>query len=509
MLKRNSILVFFVCILVASEMNAKLSVPSIIRSDMVLQQQTRVKLWGETDPGREVILITSWSKQALVKANEKGAWLAEIKTPKAGGPHWVQVTNGEDTLKWSNVMIGEVWFCSGQSNMEFPVGLTSKYWHTGVPDHETQIAQADYPNIRFFTVGKKTSRKPLNSLDGEWRRCTPLTVNDFSAVAYFFGKKIHETLQVPVGLIHASWGGTPAESWTRHEYLENDTMFRSILLREEEVLQSNDEQKMEEYRVKLAEWEKAVANGSLQGKAAKRGPSEPMNPLHSKMPSVLYNGMVAPVIPFTIKGVIWYQGESNNDHPQQYSRLFPAMIRNWRDDWNQGDFPFIFVQIASHYRMTPQLREAQFQTLLTVKNTGMAVTLDVGDSTDIHPRQKQPVGERLALWPLAGTYRAVKKECSGPLFRGVKIKGDRIIVSFTHSGEGLEAKNNALNWFEIAGADKMFVSAHAEISGRTVVVSSPKVKKPLYVRYAWQNFVRPDLFSKDGLPASSFRNYQD
>jgi sialate O-acetylesterase len=483
---------------------ATLKLPAIIGSGMVLQQQTDVKLWGWATADHTVGVAASWSNMlAMAKADASGRWEVTLRTPSAGGPYTLTIGADGEIVNIDNVLVGEVWFCSGQSNMEFPLGKTDKYWHVGVPNWEAEVSAADHPLIRLFAVKQRTAIAPLDSLVGQWMVCNAQNVNDFSAVAYYYGRMLHQQLGVPVGLIHASWGGTPAESWTRKGILEADTTFRSILEKEAKVLADYPEANAK-YIDKLAAWKQGVADGSITGKAAERGPSAPMGPGHSKMPSVLYNGMVAPVIPYTIKGAIWYQGESNNDDPNLYAKLFPAMVHNWRTDWQLGDFPFYFVQIASHYRMKPELREAQRKSLSVLPNMGMAVTLDVGDSTDIHPIKKQPVGERLALWSLAQTYGNDKLVYSGPMVGSVKVKGTKLVVSFNHTGGGLVAKNGRLQLFEVAGADGVFVPAQAIIKGTFIEVSSAQLKKPVKVRYAWKNYLVPDLFNQEGLPASSF-----
>ena len=483
---------------------AALKVPAVIGSNMVLQQQTDVQFWGWSDAGKEVTIKSSWDNHhASVITDVDGNWRVKIQTPSAGGPYQIGIYSGSDTIRLENVLIGEVWFCSGQSNMEYPLGKTPKYWHAGVVNYEEEVAKANYPNIRLFTVKQRTSEVVLDTLQGNWNECNSANVNDFSAVAYYYGRMLNQKLNVPVGLIHASWGGTPAESWTRKEVLTSDTAFRSILEKEAKAI-ADYPLAYKKYKEKFDAWKKGVEDGTITGRSAQRGPSEPIGPGHSKMPSVLYNGMVAPVIPFTIKGAIWYQGESNNDDTELYGKLFPAMIQNWRNDWGLGDFPFYFVQIAAQYRMKPELRQVQMATLDKLKNVGMAVTLDVGDSTDIHPRRKQPVGERLALWSLANTYNQKDLVYSGPLFKSVKTEKGKIVVSFNHVGSGLVAVGGALKLFEVAGSDKVFVPAEAVIKDDKVIVGSEKVIHPVYVRYAWFNYMKPDLFNKEGLPASSF-----
>lgn len=322
---------------------AAIRLPAIIGSGMVLQRQADVKLWGWTDANVTVSVTESWQGQTVKgMANSEGRWELSVKTPHAGGPYTLTIVSGSDSVLLSDVLVGEVWFCSGQSNMEFPVGKTEKYWHVGVPNWEQEVAAANYPQMRLFTVKQNTAIEPVDTLSGHWMACNPQNINGFSAVAYYYGRMLHQTLGVPIGLIHSSWGGTPAESWTRRGILEADTAFRSIMQKEAKALADFPEANAK-YLEKLAAWKEGVANGTITGKAAERGPSAPMGPGHSKMPSVLYNGMVAPVIPFTIKGAIWYQGESNNDDTDLYAKLFPAMVQNWRTDWQLGDFPFYFV----------------------------------------------------------------------------------------------------------------------------------------------------------------------
>ncbi|MFT3737796.1 MAG: sialate O-acetylesterase [Breznakibacter sp.] len=504
--KDHRFLILWLALVLSIGAQAGIKLPAIIGSGMVLQQQSQTKLWGWTDSGQTIAVHSSWNGQSVsAVANDKGYWEVNLSTPGAGGPYWVEINAGPEKVLLEDVMIGEVWFCSGQSNMEFPVGKTSKYWHVGVDNFENEVATANYPQIRLFTVAQRTSETPLDTLSGQWLGCNPANVNDFSAVAYFFGRMLHQNLHVPIGLIHASWGGTPAEAWTRRGVLEGDASFKSILENEAEILRGYPEANAQ-YQARLAKWKEGVANGTITGRAAERGPSAPMGPGHSKMPSVLYNGMVAPVIPYTIKGAIWYQGESNNDDTELYTKLFPAMVQNWRDDWQLGDFPFYFVQIASHYRMKPELREAQAKALSLLPHMGMAVTLDVGDSTDIHPIYKRPVGERLALCALAQTYGKQDLVYSGPVFRSAVARGSKMTVAFDHVGSGLKAKDGRLDHFEVAGADGVFVAAQAKIKGATVEVSSPTVRQPKYVRYAWKNYLVPDLFNKEGLPAAPFRN---
>ncbi|KPK45084.1 MAG: hypothetical protein AMJ65_01115, partial [Phycisphaerae bacterium SG8_4] len=372
-------------------------------------------------------------------------------------------------------------------------------------------AAAKYPNIRLFTVTRTVAHKPLDDCEGSWAPCSPETVPDFSAVAYYFGRELHKRLDVPVGLIHTSWGGTPAESWTRIEVLEAGADFQPILTRQAEII-ANYPQAYKEYEQKLQEWQKAAEEAKAEGNKPPRRPGAPRGPDHPHTPAGLYNGMIAPLIPYGIQGAIWYQGESNAGRAYQYQRLFPAMIMNWREDWGQGNFPFLFVQLANFMETKDEpgdsswaeLREAQTMTL-SLPNTGMATIIDIGEAKDIHPKNKQDVGKRLAFWALAQTY---EKDIvySGPLYKSMKAEGGKIRLSFDHVGGGLVAAGGEqLKGFAVAGADRKFVWADAKIDGDTVVVSSDDVAEPVAVRYAWADNPVCNLYNKENLPASPFR----
>jgi sialate O-acetylesterase len=353
--------------------------------------------------------------------------------------------------------------------------------------------------IRLIDVANKVADEPQPDFKGQWDICTPKIIDSFSAVAYYFAREIHRKTGYPVGVINSSWGGTPAESWTKKEVLQGDKDLNEILLRYDQGLKEYPDAS-KSYREKLAAWK--------QDTSKKKGgaPKEPIGPGHNKSPYKLYNGMIAPLAPFTIKGVIWYQGESNAEYAWQYRKLFPAMIANWRSDFKNEKLPFYFVQISPHRSQNPVIREAQLYTLQTVPYTGMAVTTDNGDSTDIHPRNKKLVGERLSLWALHNEYGQKKLDYSGPLYQSMKVQGSNIRISFTETGSGLLAKDGAaLTEFTIAGEDQQFVPAQAVIEGNTIIVSAASVVKPVAVRFAWSNVPKPNLYNKAGLPASPFR----
>jgi sialate O-acetylesterase len=662
------ILIFFlVASLLFAENEKGLKMPSIFSDNMVLQQNSKVAVWGLSNPGAEITIKASWNESAKATADQNGKWMAHLKTPSAGGPYLLSVTDGKSEIEFNNVLIGEVWLCSGQSNMEMPL----EGWPPTdtVANSKQVIANATNKNIRFFTVTRAISEKPEFDCVGRWEESNPESAAKFSATAYFFGKKLYEELNIPVGLIHSSWGGTPIEAWTGAKYISTVDEYKDIVeklknarkeidrlkawLAEKPTidinsiksptpwkgLDLNDSQcakpgfddsawKTMELPVKWEstemgnfdgvvwfrknikiknEWinkeltlelgpiddmDVTYVNGvkiggyeeggywqtdriykipaelakdqnltvavrvvDTQGGGGIWGSSEKMKlrPTDSNesvslagewkylpvaeyyggklylfdvknaeyykrpklsveysafTPTLLFNGMIAPLIPYNIKGAIWYQGESNTGNPELYKKLFPLMIKNWREEWGLGDFAFYYVQIAP-YNYGPnvesqKLREAQLMTL-SVPNTGMAVTLDIGNPNNIHPANKKDVGERLARWALAKDY-GKKIEFSGPIYKSMKIEGNKIILTFDYTDGGLVIKEiNGENNFLIAGKDKVFKKAKVEIKDDKLIVYSDSVENPAAVRYCWDNISEGTLFNKAGLPASSFR----
>lgn len=633
---------------------AKVALPALFSDNMVLQQQAAVPLWGKAQPHARVSVLPSWSSQpSAAVADAGGSWKVTLATPAAGGPHTLTISDGKGKLTLRNVMTGEVWLCSGQSNMEMPLAGWGR-----VNDYEQEIARAHYPNIRLLQVQQQASVQPQADVKvqgGGWQVCSPATVAEFSATAYFFGRSLHQNLSnVPVGLINASWGGTVAEAWTSAQSLEcmpdfvealaamkgktNDALhaeFRSSHERwlrqlaladgglrdgallwadphlddsrwsditlpglwEEKGLENLDGVVWLRYTLDLpAAWagkdlELSLAaidddditcfngvqvgatvgynlprryrvsgklvkpgknviavrvmdtggGGGLHGQAAdlhlklaaakkeqpislaqawkykvavdlRSLPPRPQSPDNPNRPSVLFNAMLHPLAPFTIKGAIWYQGEANAGRAQQYRELLPLLIRDWRRQWG-SEFPFYFVQLAS-FLGTPSepplstwaaLREAQLGAL-NVSNTGMAVAIDIGEMRDIHPKNKQEVGARLALLARANTY-GQQIACSGPLFSAYRIENDKIRIAFAHADGGLKAKDGgALRGFAIAGPDHTFHEAEVAVEGSELVVRSPKVAFPVAVRYAWADCPsNANLCNAAGLPASPFR----
>lgn len=466
---------------------------------MVLQQDCDARIWGWADPGEKVDVTPGWGGNgASTVANEKGKWLVEIRTPKAGGPHTLAV-KGKNTIEVKNVLVGEVWLCSGQSNMTWQMYFFGNYVLGGAED----IKQSTNEKIRYFNVGGKVSAELQEDVRGAWVECNPETSPKFSAAAFYFGRKVQAETGYPVGLIHSSIGGTAAQGWTRSEFIENNDGFSSII---------------ENYNKGLKEWEQAVAEAEKHNQKRKPRPAYPARNVDKA--GVLFNGWIRPITDMTIKGVIWYQGESNTRAAYTYRELFPALIKNWRCDFRNFDMPFYFVQLANFteggkpdevkpYRGEPrehewaELREAQFMAN-QLKNTGMAVTIDIGSSHNIHPANKRDCGERLALWALAKDY-GKDVIYSGPLYAGYATEEGQIRVYFDHAESGLVFRDGRAKGFAIAGEDRKFVWANARIEGDTVVVSSEKVKDPVGVRYGWDIDPEVSLYNKAGLPTWPFR----
>jgi len=645
-------------LLVVPALYAELTVAPIFGSGMVLQRNQEIPVWGDASPG-QTVTVKFDDKTVGVATDADGSWMARLPARTSGRDLTLTVTAGDETVSFSDVVMGEVWICSGQSNMKWPLSRSD--------NGKEAIAAADVPDIRLFAVEQQTALTPQKTVQGEWNRCTPETVPEFSAVGYFFGRRLHKELGVPVGLIGSNWGGTPADAWTPIEKLEANPDYQQILERREQLIKQwkdvqdnldavkQAEQEFKDKAISLIVPEKAPAavlfdpsvpmpgaepieipskflydtdgvmllrktveipagisisdailrlgdvddfdttwvNGVRVGST---GPDVP-NPSRfireypvsasilkpgknvvlvritdwmsgsrmgmAKDPALLfsdggtiplsgtwefkllvdmgkrpttnvrlhhagatlYDGMIAPLIPYAIRGAIWYQGESNSDRAVQYETLFPTMIESWRENWGQGDFPFYFVQLANYMQRKTEpgesewaeLRNAQLKTL-SLPETGMAVIIDIGEAGDIHPRNKLDVGKRLAQWALVETYDwkpetgffkrlfAKKPVPGGPLFKSAEVKGNSIVLSFDHVGKGLTVKDgDKLKGFAIAVEGAPFQWADAVIKGKTVVVSHPDIENPADVRYAWADNPEANLFNKDGFPASPFR----
>ena len=494
----KKISLFIILLIVQISAKAQVKLPALVSDNMVLQQNAKVNLWGWASPDEKISIQVEWQNTPIeIIANSEGNWKATVDTPKGSEKTYSIKIDATNKIVLNNILIGEVWVCSGQSNMYFPVGKEEGTWKTGVKNYAEEIQNANYPTIRLFTVLTNASPKPLNDVTGSWAVCSPNTIKTFSAVAYFFGRDLYQKLKVPVGLISTSWGGTKAEAWTAQDVLESNPDFVSIL-EEDAKNEKLYQEKLETYYFNLKK-EQITNNNGLKTELKK--PKKEAN----KTSYVLYNAMLHPLINYTMKGVIWYQGESNSGKANLYQTLFPAMVKSWRDDWKQGDFPFYYVQITPHKGQTPEIREAQLLSLKKIPNSGMVVTTDVGDANNIHPTNKQTVGHRLALIAMAKTYNEDKLVYSGPIYNHMKIKKNRVQLFFDYTESGFKKTDENLKEFEIAGEDKIFYPADAKIDGKTIIVASEKVKKPVAVRFAWKPIPEPNLFNAENLPASPFR----
>ena len=499
---------------VIAPVRADVKLPAVIGDNMVIQQGMPFKLWGWAGAGEKVTVTLAGNgvqSKATATADDSGKWQVKMDALKASSDALELTVEGKNTLKVKNVLVGEVWVCSGQSNMEFSVG--------GAINAKEAIAKADYPTIRLFNIAptKHLAAKTEDDVKAKWEVCSPATVGGFSAVAYFFGRELAAKLKVPVGLINSPWGGSPVEQWIPMETYKNDPDLADFPPRMEKEA-ADYPKAMEDYKKRLEEWKAAREKIVSANPAAATQPGAIPNPPGQPQPpenrySAMYNGNIAPIVDYAIKGAIWYQGESNAGNAMGYRKSFPAMIRGWRKAWGQGDFPFLYVQLANFMdrpadpnvqHTWAELREAQTLTLST-PNTGMAVITDVGDAGDIHPRDKQTVGRRLALIAEAKTYDMKDVVYSGPMFESMKIEDGKIRLSFQHVGGGLVAKGDKLTGFAVAGEDGKYSWAQATIDGDNVVVSSDKVAKPVMVRYAWGNNPECSLYNKADLPASPFR----
>ncbi len=494
--------VCLIAFVLAAAVCADVRLPGIIKSHMVLQRDMPVPIWGWAEPGEEVtVTVAGQTKTAITTAD--GKWIVKLDPLAAGGPHTMTIA-GANTTTLEDILVGEVWLCSGQSNMAMTVGAAR--------DAESEIASASFPQIRMATVARQAAAEPQEDCQvPAWQVCSPETVRGFSATAYFFGRHLHQHLNVPVGLINSSWGGTCIEAWTSKEALAQLESGRALIGKWAQMAAQYDpDAARQAYEKRLAEWEKTVK----ETPAGARRPRKPAPPVHpsknQNAPGTLYNGMIAPLVPFAIRGAAWYQGERNSNSVSdayEYRDELPTLIGNWRGTWGQGEFPFLFVQLPNFAGKQPDAlalnRESMLLSLRT-PNTGMAITIDIGESGNIHPKNKQDVGERLGL---AARHVAYGEDVvsSGPVYRSARIADNEVILTFDHIGSGLVARDGELREFTIASEDGQFSPARAEIKGDTVVVSSEQVLEPVAVRYAWTSDPRGNLYNREGLPASPFR----
>lgn len=495
-MKRTKTLLFCAVAAAVPSLHAEVKPNPLFSNGAVLQREHPVPVWGTAKDGEKVTV--KFQGQSVSTTAKDGKWQVRLQPLKTSKKPSAMTISGENTVTVDNVLVGEVWVCSGQSNMQFELAHAA--------NAATVVPAANDPLLRLLTVPRAAADEPKSEVEVTWSECTSANVPGFSAVAYFFGRDLRDALKVPVGLISSNVGGTPAEAWTDHATLEGNPLLKPILDREAEAVAKFDQAKADEqYKQAMEKFKQDEEKAKAEGKTPPKAPRKPVSPKDNvRRPCGLYNAMIAPLQPYAIRGAIWYQGESNNGNPKEYQTLFPAMIGSWRSAWKQGDFPFFFVQIAPFNGMSPEIREAQLISWQKTPNTAMAVITDVGEAANIHPKQKEPVGHRLALAARALTY-GDQIEYSGPVYRASKTRGKEIVLAFTHVGGGLVAKDGDLKGFTIAGADKKFVPAKAVIQGKTIVVSSPDVAAPVAVRYGWVNVPDVNLFNKEGIPATPFR----
>ncbi len=451
---------FFAILLIScTPLFSRVRIPGFFGDNMVLQQNADVPFWGWSEPNATISISCSWSDEIYkAKADKNAKWKTSIKTPPAGGPYTITISES-NTILLHFVMIGEVWLCSGQSNMEWTVGA-------GIDHKDLAIAGSNIPTLRQIRIPKAQAEYPQDDIIASWEVSSPETVNRFSAVAYFFAKELTEKLHVPVGIIHSSWGGSNIEAWMPKELIDQDKEFST----------------WKTYFPDTYQW--------------------------PYIPASTYNAMIHPLIPYKLAGVLWYQGESNVSNPLLYRRLFPSMINSWRDQWHDP-FPFYYVQLAPFSYGRPLqgaiVQEAQRLTLNAIANTGMACTTDVGNINDIHPKNKEDVGKRLAYWALNKTYHQ-DNAFSGPLYKSINKEGNKIRVNFDATNGGLEIKGNKPELYRIAGDNHQFVDAHVEIDGNSLLFSNDIITDPVAVRYAFSNTAEGNLYGRAGLPASPFRS---
>lgn len=479
---------------------AEVELPSVFADNMVLQQNTEVRLWGSAEQYEKIWVFASWGEEKLIEADAQGKWSMELFTP--AGSHTPQqvIFKGENnTIYLKNVLIGEVWVCSGQSNMGWPLKKAN--------DSYEEIKKADYRSLRFFHIPLTMAWEPQDNVNATWEVCTSETAANKSAVAYFFGKELLQELDVPIGLIISAWGGSDAQAWIDKKTAGEEG--------HQDIVDwyNTHEQELKNHRFK---WNKEVAQWRAKQPEDKpidysTRPSRQKLPGDNHLPFGLYNAMINPIKTFSIKGAIWYQGESNVQRANQYRTLFPAMIKSWRNVWNQGDFPFYFVQLAPFHAnnfkgvASAELRDAQLKTLDVAKNTGMVVTTDIGNAQDIHPRNKQAVGYRLALLALQN-YGKLNQGYSSPFYKSSKVNGGSLILDFKHAKALRAGRGKDILGLTIAGKNKKFVKAKGEIiNGNQLRVWSEKVKRPVAVRYGWSNAPFLNLFNEERLPLSPFK----
>lgn len=476
-----------------------LKLPAMFADHMVLQRDQAVPVWGWARPGAEVNVAFAGRKRSC-KADADGTWKLRLEPLAASAePRTMEISTATESLAFHDVLVGDVWLCSGQSNMHFRLSSDA--------NAQNEIASANLPELRYFTVGDQFARQPMTTLTGSWKPVSPDTAAGCSAVAYYFGKELRQKIGVPIGLLVSTIGGTRIETWMRPETLAGFSDAAPLIEKWKKVPAGEFEDIVTTYRAYQKERDQvhpqAVKEAKAKGLPVPPAPQMPKMRAHD-CPSALHCGMIAPLEPYAIRGAIWYQGESNSGNPAAYEKLLPAMIADWRKTWGK-ELPFLFVQLAPHRNTHPAFRDAQLRIWQNTPHTAMAVTTDVGDAANIHPTRKRPVGERLALAARALSY-GEPLEYSGPVFQSLIVENDRAVISFTHTGKGLMAKDGPLKGFTVAGDDGKFLPARAVIEGAKVIVTTDAIPNPAAVRYAWANVPDANLFNLDGLPAAPFRS---
>lgn len=485
--------------------------PNVFSDNMVFQRDMPIKVWGASDPG-ETLLLRLGPNEVRTQANPEGQWEAVLPAMPAGGPHELHIEASE-SLCFTQILIGEVWVCAGQSNMEWPLSKAL--------DSKEVISGANHPDIRLFKVPRRVTGQPTDDVNATWLTCTPDSAREFSLLAYHFGCRLHEKLEVPIGLIDTSWSGSSIEAWIAREGYQSVPDLDYIVARIEQF--ENQYRALLSSRLDIYErWIRAARNALVRKVPVPPRPDLIEHRLASKdEPTGIFNAMVSPLIPFAMRGVIWYQGEQNLGQGDWYYKKMTALIQGWRNLWDQGDFPFYYVQLAPFcywgieageteegdlrpFKL-PELWKAQTRCL-GLPNTGMVVSTDITNLYEIHPQNKEEVARRLSLWALARTYGFTDLVCSGPLFEEMVVEGDKARIRFTHIGSGLCTRDDAPpDWFEIAGADLRFEKASAKIDGESILVWNRQVPEPAAVRFGWHQSAQPNLMNKEGLPASPFR----
>ncbi len=504
MIHLKKLLVFLIVLGANLAATAQVKLPALVGDNMVLQQNAKVNLWGWASPNEKINIQLGWQTAPVqITANSDGTWKTTVNTPQGSEKKYNITIEATNKINIQNILVGEVWICSGQSNMEWPVKNTNSA--------ELAILTANAPNIRLITVPRVGTDQIKNDFEGAWTACTPESVKDFSAIGYFFGRRLCDALNVPIGLIDDSWGGSAAEAWVNKDILLKDPKYNDLMAWwKDKELHYNYELEVTNWKKSLEAWE-ALPSG-LRNTPRPQRPGDLMS--GNQRPANIYNGVLHPTIGYGIKGVIWYQGESNAGRAYQYRDLFPLMIQNWREEWGQGDFPFYYVQLADFQKETDmpgesswaELREAQTMTMDRLSNTGQAVIIDLGEGRDIHPRHKQTVADRLARWALAKDYNKGIL-FSGPTYQTMQIDKGKIILTFNNVGQGLYAFDTPEpKGFAIAGEDKRFEWAEAKIISSTQMeVWSDHISNPVAIRYAWADNPVCNMYSRDGLPMIPFR----